>query len=219
RVDGTTLFGNQGNYARICVEVDLHKPLLSKYWLRHRVRRIEYEGLHEICFTCGRYGHEAKDCPSTKMAEPAPSQTMENSFDNPIFRELDAKPEIEEDFGLWMKAKKHVRRKRSAPKVAPSVEGKEVGGSRFSPIREEVPSQADERPTVVVDTTAKVVKTVNPPSDPTKVANEVGDVVISTPEDSGSVLKASAVEPVQKGSDEAVSSVSLEVFYKQNSEA
>ncbi|CAN1140424.1 hypothetical protein LINPERHAP2_LOCUS11853 [Linum perenne] len=44
RTDGTTLFGNCGNYACICVKVDLRKPLLSKYRLHRRVRRIEYEG-------------------------------------------------------------------------------------------------------------------------------------------------------------------------------
>ncbi|CAN1153151.1 hypothetical protein LINPERHAP2_LOCUS19211 [Linum perenne] len=58
RVDGTTLFETRGNYARICVEVDLHKPFLSNYRLHRRVRRIEYEGLHKICFTCGRYAHQ-----------------------------------------------------------------------------------------------------------------------------------------------------------------
>ncbi|CAN1156557.1 hypothetical protein LINPERHAP2_LOCUS21014 [Linum perenne] len=42
-IDHTTLKGSRGNFARICVEVDLSKPLLSKYRLRGRVGRIEYE--------------------------------------------------------------------------------------------------------------------------------------------------------------------------------
>ncbi|CAN1120338.1 hypothetical protein LINPERHAP2_LOCUS151 [Linum perenne] len=37
RIDHTTLEGSRGNFARICVEVDLSKPLLSKYRLRRRV--------------------------------------------------------------------------------------------------------------------------------------------------------------------------------------
>ncbi|CAN1241897.1 hypothetical protein LINPERPRIM_LOCUS5150 [Linum perenne] len=44
RIDHTTLEGSRGNFARICVEVDLSKPLLYKYRLRRRVHRIEYEG-------------------------------------------------------------------------------------------------------------------------------------------------------------------------------
>ncbi|CAN1148284.1 hypothetical protein LINPERHAP2_LOCUS16378 [Linum perenne] len=140
QVHGTTLFGKRGNYARICVKVDLLKPLLSKYRIRRRVHCIEYEGLHEICFTCGRYGHEAKACPTTTQTEPSPTQPMEKSFDNPIFKKLDTRPEIEEDFGPWMKSKKHVRRIRTTPKPFPAGEEKEVRGSRFSFIREEAPS-------------------------------------------------------------------------------
>ncbi|CAN1193024.1 hypothetical protein LINPERHAP2_LOCUS41831 [Linum perenne] len=54
RVDSIILFGTRGNYARLCVEVDLQQPLISKYRLHRRVRRIEYEGLHEIYFHCGK---------------------------------------------------------------------------------------------------------------------------------------------------------------------
>ncbi|CAN1182170.1 hypothetical protein LINPERHAP2_LOCUS35835 [Linum perenne] len=45
RVDETTLFGSRGNYARMCVEIDLHKTLVSKYRLHRRDRRIEYDGM------------------------------------------------------------------------------------------------------------------------------------------------------------------------------
>ncbi|CAN1124775.1 hypothetical protein LINPERHAP2_LOCUS2540 [Linum perenne] len=37
RLDLTTLEGSRGNFARICVEVDLSKPLLSKHLLWRRV--------------------------------------------------------------------------------------------------------------------------------------------------------------------------------------
>ncbi|CAN1182375.1 hypothetical protein LINPERHAP2_LOCUS35931 [Linum perenne] len=62
RIDHTTLEALRGNFARLCVEVDLSKPLISKYRMRQRVRRIEYEGLHTICFACGCYGHEEANC-------------------------------------------------------------------------------------------------------------------------------------------------------------
>ncbi|CAN1181686.1 hypothetical protein LINPERHAP2_LOCUS35546 [Linum perenne] len=66
RIDHTTLEASRGNFARICVEVDLSKPLLSKYHLRRRVRRIEYEGLHTICFACGCYEHEEANYTESK---------------------------------------------------------------------------------------------------------------------------------------------------------
>ncbi|CAN1806021.1 hypothetical protein LINPERHAP1_LOCUS24522, partial [Linum perenne] len=37
RIDSTTIFGSRRNYARMCVEVDLHKPVVSKYRLNGRV--------------------------------------------------------------------------------------------------------------------------------------------------------------------------------------
>ncbi|KAL4314428.1 hypothetical protein AHAS_Ahas15G0084100 [Arachis hypogaea] len=37
--------------------------------------RLEYEGLHQICFACGRYGHKMDVCPK-KMVEKAGSNTF-----------------------------------------------------------------------------------------------------------------------------------------------
>jgi len=46
----------------MCVEVDLTKPLLSKFRLNGRVWDIQYEGLKMICFKCGRQGHKEDAC-------------------------------------------------------------------------------------------------------------------------------------------------------------
>ena len=46
----------------MCVEVDLTKPLLSKFRLNGRVWGIQYEGLKMICFKCGRQGHKEENC-------------------------------------------------------------------------------------------------------------------------------------------------------------
>ncbi|CAN1121127.1 hypothetical protein LINPERHAP2_LOCUS601 [Linum perenne] len=57
RLDQTTFEGSHVNFARICVEVDLSKPLHSKYRQRRRVRRIEYGGLHMIYYSHGCFVH------------------------------------------------------------------------------------------------------------------------------------------------------------------
>ncbi|CAN1142820.1 hypothetical protein LINPERPRIM_LOCUS26198 [Linum perenne] len=119
RLDGTTLEGSRGNFARICVEVDLSKPLLSKYRLRRRIRRIEYEGLHTICYSCGCYGHALDRCPSKESADPA--ATSDVLVDNLVFLNKcleDPCPEVDEDFGPWMKMS---RSNRKGKKPAPSV--------------------------------------------------------------------------------------------------
>lgn len=62
RVDHATGEVARGKFARMCVEVDIKKPLLSKFKLRRTARKIEYEGLHLVCFDCGVYGHRKDEC-------------------------------------------------------------------------------------------------------------------------------------------------------------
>lgn len=50
-------------YASLCIEVDFRKILVSKFELLNRVYNVEYEGLHLVCFECGRYGHRKELCP------------------------------------------------------------------------------------------------------------------------------------------------------------
>ncbi|KAJ9170326.1 hypothetical protein P3X46_018442 [Hevea brasiliensis] len=66
RVDETTMNATRGKFELVCVEVDLKKPLLAKFRLRRRVRRIKYEGIHLICFTCGCYGHQSEQCSASR---------------------------------------------------------------------------------------------------------------------------------------------------------
>ncbi|KAL0294018.1 UNVERIFIED_CONTAM: hypothetical protein Scaly_3130500 [Sesamum calycinum] len=53
KVDETTMAASRGRYARVCVEVDLTKPLVSMITLLGFAQAVEYEGLHQICFDCG----------------------------------------------------------------------------------------------------------------------------------------------------------------------
>ncbi|CAN1124932.1 hypothetical protein LINPERHAP1_LOCUS19150, partial [Linum perenne] len=133
RVDGTTLFGARGNYVRVCVEIDPHKPLVSKYRLHCRV---EYEGLHKISFECGRYGQGKSSCSTLRVQEQ--EEPTNNVFYNPMFGDNLERPEIVDDFGPWMLAKKNTRRKRNLNKangdksVTPINQDVPLKGSRFN---------------------------------------------------------------------------------------
>ncbi|PNY14274.1 hypothetical protein L195_g010950 [Trifolium pratense] len=63
KVDKNTLLQERGKYARLCVEVDLSKPLLAMFELKGRHYKVEYEGLHLLCLKCGRYDHLSEVCP------------------------------------------------------------------------------------------------------------------------------------------------------------
>ncbi|CAN1141731.1 hypothetical protein LINPERHAP2_LOCUS12665 [Linum perenne] len=65
RLELATAEGTCGRYARVCVEVDLTKPLLGKYIIEDRVLKVECESLENVCFDCGFYGHKRDSCSPT----------------------------------------------------------------------------------------------------------------------------------------------------------
>lgn len=68
RVDRNTLGVARGRFARVCVEIELQKPVIGKFWLNGNWCKVEYEGLHCICTNCDCFGHPARDC--TKQTTP-----------------------------------------------------------------------------------------------------------------------------------------------------
>ncbi|KAE8672386.1 PLASMODESMATA CALLOSE-BINDING PROTEIN 3 [Hibiscus syriacus] len=68
KVDYRTVWATRGRFARICVEIELNKPLLSKVRIGKYTFNTEYEGLHMICFKCGMVGHKEDQC-STRHSE------------------------------------------------------------------------------------------------------------------------------------------------------
>ncbi|RYR49329.1 hypothetical protein Ahy_A07g035787 [Arachis hypogaea] len=65
---------SRGKFARICVEIDLDKPLVSQYQVNEINHTIEYERLHQVCFECRRVGHENENCPEKKKDQVAMNQ-------------------------------------------------------------------------------------------------------------------------------------------------
>ncbi|XP_020202252.1 uncharacterized protein At4g02000, partial [Cajanus cajan] len=62
KIDKLTSIQSRGRFARICVEIDLQKKLVSQINVLSHILRLEYEGLHSVCFTCGKYGHKQQSC-------------------------------------------------------------------------------------------------------------------------------------------------------------
>ncbi|CAN1192178.1 hypothetical protein LINPERHAP1_LOCUS4943 [Linum perenne] len=121
KLDLATSEGARGHYARVCVEVDILKPLLGKYMIDNRTFFIEYESLENICITCGHYGHKVDSCLTVNANPPTQSQLEVEVLSDTSIPDGDA--------GEWMIVQ---RRARNKVKNMPVNSSKSTGfGSRF----------------------------------------------------------------------------------------
>nr|KYP64823.1 hypothetical protein KK1_019431 [Cajanus cajan] len=136
KIDKMTSVHSRGKFARICVEVNLMKKLVSKINVMGHIIKLEYEGLHAICFNCGKYGHRQDQCsPNEGVMVGGKMGSSEMDVDNGIHgsrmaetqsetsKSLIANQSLESDqensipnsedlYGPWMlvrKGKKHER--------------------------------------------------------------------------------------------------------------
>ncbi|QHO38097.1 uncharacterized protein DS421_4g117390 [Arachis hypogaea] len=63
KVDYNTAEQTRGKFARVCVELDLTKPLRPNIKIKGKIAFVEYEGLHTICFQCGINGQSKEQFP------------------------------------------------------------------------------------------------------------------------------------------------------------
>lgn len=124
KVDEATGMASRGKFARLCVEVDITKPLLSRFKLHGQVRRIEYEGIHLVCFECGVYGHKKEAChvrkgdkQTDKENQLMESKRQEESVSGQVGgstkgRESNQETQEQtEPYGPWMLVPKRTRKK------------------------------------------------------------------------------------------------------------
>ena len=77
RVDFNTAAGTRGRFARICVQIDLEKPLARTVRVGKIRLAVIYEGIGLLCFHCGRIGHRSELCPSRVLeTEENPADTV-----------------------------------------------------------------------------------------------------------------------------------------------
>ncbi|XP_050264093.1 uncharacterized protein LOC126708343 [Quercus robur] len=62
RVDTHTATEAWGRYARVCVQVDVSKPLVTSVRIGQRNQPVAYEGVSKLCFSCGQLGHQNETC-------------------------------------------------------------------------------------------------------------------------------------------------------------
>ncbi|GAU17846.1 hypothetical protein TSUD_329720 [Trifolium subterraneum] len=148
KVDRTTQSQARGKYARLCVEVDLTKPLLAMfqikdryYKIKDRYYKVEYEGLHMLCLACGTFGHYKEGCvaKTDNRAWNGEQQGVKEVSDG---ANIDAGKE-----GPWMVVQKprQTRKKTDGGKMEGTMVagGAKNIGSRYAVLSEHIPRLDD----------------------------------------------------------------------------
>ncbi|XP_019184262.1 PREDICTED: uncharacterized protein LOC109179151 [Ipomoea nil] len=110
KIDYVTNLVSKGKFARVCIELDITKPVLSRFVLNFEEWPIEYEGIHQICFKCGIYCHRIKMC-GKDQTETTTIETTTGSTEPQLGMERPVqKPK--EKYGAWMLVTRKDRRKQ-----------------------------------------------------------------------------------------------------------
>ncbi|XP_019160545.1 PREDICTED: uncharacterized protein LOC109157116 [Ipomoea nil] len=131
----------------MCVEINLTKPLISKFKRHGRTRFIAYEGIHLACFLCGMYGHNHEACPRKAVTTAArdSSQTGEKEDDgltgaNQLVVQKQQATVVDHSatFGSWMLVTRTDNRQRRKSEVGGKArtgrDESHQGRSRFQPL-------------------------------------------------------------------------------------
>ena len=78
QIDTHTAAETRGRFARLCVQVDIDKPLVTIILVGGMNQPVNYEGIHKLCFTCGYIGHRKKVCPYA-IREPSSPEKVGNA--------------------------------------------------------------------------------------------------------------------------------------------
>jgi hypothetical protein len=119
KVDKNTLLQERGKYARLCVQVDLTKPLLAMFTIKGRKYNVEYEGLHMLCLTCGKFGHYKEGCQDKSTKQASQQQGGNGGVNGGIDSAGIGGSETD---GPWRVVKKTRRNRKSAPNKNASPE-------------------------------------------------------------------------------------------------
>ena len=57
RIDSHTINGERGLFARLCIQINIDKPLIKCVKIGKMIQAVQYEGINSLWFACGRIDH------------------------------------------------------------------------------------------------------------------------------------------------------------------
>ena len=122
RIDSHTANWERGRFARLCVQVNLDKPLVRKIYIGKLEQCVLYEGINALCFSCGRIGHKLESCPYIvrEQHKEQSKDQCEVHNETPSTQKEDGlkdkgKDKPQEDYGDWMVVSKKKVNSRTKP--------------------------------------------------------------------------------------------------------
>ncbi|CAI0394807.1 unnamed protein product [Linum tenue] len=107
KLDFHTQHQQRAKFARMAVELDLSRPLVTRIRLDGKWQYIEYENLPVCCFECGKIGHTTLTCP-TLVAKSQPPAGEARPGSPEAWPETVS--EEKQGFGPWMQVSRKSRR-------------------------------------------------------------------------------------------------------------
>lgn len=106
KVDLTTEQVARGRYAQICVEIDTSNALVPCIRIGGCLQKVEYEGLSQVCFKCGKITHKQASCDF--------EQNGKNTVEVDLSRTAGVRGNVNkenEGFGPWLLAEDRKKKK------------------------------------------------------------------------------------------------------------
>nr|POF11393.1 uncharacterized protein CFP56_55877 [Quercus suber] len=75
KVDTFTATETRGRFARLCMQIDVEKPLVTIVMIGNLEQTVSYEGIQKLCFGCDRMGCRKENWPYTIRQELSSRQT------------------------------------------------------------------------------------------------------------------------------------------------
>lgn len=134
RIATHTATETKGRFARLCILVDVEKPLITNVILSGIEQPVSYEGISKLCFSCGRIGHRKDSFPYTiretspsgnrdgvKESTELPKTRVMHDTTDPALKEGSTSPSQKNAYGPWLV----VTRKRQGSKMPKSTKSPE----------------------------------------------------------------------------------------------